>query len=239
MKIAVLSDIHANIHALEAVWQDIDHKQPDAVYCLGDLVGYGAFPNQVVDFIRNKRVPTLMGNYDQGVGFDREDCGCAYRRVEDERLGQQSLFWSRENTSRENKRFLQTLPLHLRLTFEDRQVLMVHGSPRRINEYLYEDRPQKSFQRLAQLSVCDLLFFGHTHLPYMKEVAGTRFINTGSVGKPKDGDARAGYVLVELGTSVQIHFCRVPYDVRAAAAAIRNSALPDRFAEMLESGCGK
>jgi len=93
MRIAVLSDIHANLHALEAVWADLERQRPEAVYCLGDLVGYGAFPNEVVAFLRERGVPTVMGNYDQGVGFDMDDCGCIYRDPEEDRLGKLSLLW--------------------------------------------------------------------------------------------------------------------------------------------------
>jgi predicted phosphodiesterase len=82
MRLAILSDIHANLHALEAVWQDLEQQHPEAVYCLGDLVGYGANPNEVVTFIRERQVPTIMGNYDEGVGLDLSDCGCVYRDPE-------------------------------------------------------------------------------------------------------------------------------------------------------------
>ncbi|MEK7312219.1 MAG: metallophosphoesterase family protein, partial [Chloroflexota bacterium] len=97
------SDIHANIHALEAMWSDLESQKPDAVYCLGDLVGYGAYPNEVIDFIRSRDVPTVMGNYDDGVGFDLDDCGCVYKNPADNRRGEQSLMWSRERTTPENK----------------------------------------------------------------------------------------------------------------------------------------
>jgi predicted phosphodiesterase len=141
MKIAVLSDIHANIHALEAVWEDLKAKKPDAIYCLGDLVGYGAFPNEVVSFMKERRIPTVMGNYDEGVGFDLDDCGCVYRDPELSRLGMLSLAWSREHTHSDHKRYLQSLPIQIRLEEHHPYLLLVHGSPRKMNEYLYEDRP--------------------------------------------------------------------------------------------------
>jgi putative phosphoesterase len=236
MKIAVFSDIHANLHALEAVWRELESQQPDAIYCLGDLVGYGAFPNEVVNFLCENKVDTIMGNYDEGVGFDMEDCGCAYRTEAMRRLGRRSIFWTREHTSHESKLFLQQLPMQIRTEINGREVLMVHGSPRRMNEYLYEDRPKASFERIAKLAGCDLLLFGHTHLPYEKEVRGTHFINMGSVGKPKDGDPRAGYVLLEAGRRTKATFRRVPYDVAAAAKAVRDAGLPGEFAAQLENG---
>lgn len=236
MKIAVISDIHANLHALEAVWEDIEIQKPDQVYCLGDLVGYGAFPNEVVSFIRERKIPTVMGNYDEGVGFDLIDCGCVYKDPDLIKLGDLSLRWSREVTSEENKLYLQTLPMQIRIEPARPRMMLVHGSPRKINEYLYEDRPEATFERIAKLAATDVLLFGHTHLPYQKKVTGTLFINTGSVGKPKDGDPRAGYVILEVKRRPRAEFRRVPYDIQSAAEAIRRSELPDAFAEMLEAG---
>ena len=236
MRLAIISDIHANLHALEAVWQDLEQQHPEAVYCLGDLVGYGAYPNEVVAFIRERQVPTIMGNYDEGVGFDLHDCGCVYRDPELARLGDLSLLWSRERTSGENKQYLQGLPLQIRLPDGRPTLLLVHGSPRKMNEYLYEDRPRATFERIAAVAAADVLLFGHTHLPYQKKVDKVLFVNTGSLGKPKDGDRRAGYVILEMGRRPRVEFRRVEYDVAAAAGAVRESGLPPRFADMLETG---
>ena len=238
MRLAILSDIHGNLPALEAVWADLQGNKPDLVYCLGDLVGYGAQPNDVIDFIRRQAVPTIMGNYDEGVGFDMDDCGCVYRHPVEADLGQQSLVWTRQQTSAANKAFLRELPLQLRLEDQRPSLLLVHGSPRKINEYLYEDRPQASFERIAKLAGSGILLFGHTHLPYVKQVSGTWFVNAGSVGKPKDGDWRAGYLLVDLGLRPSFSYHRVRYDVAAAAHAIRASQLPPAFASQLETGRG-
>jgi predicted phosphodiesterase len=126
----------------------------------------------------------------------------------------------------------------MQIRLEDRQprLLLVHGSPRKINEYLYEDRPQATFERIAKLAGTEVLLYGHTHLPYEKKVAGTLFVNTGSVGKPKDGDPRAGYVLLTANRRPKVEFRRVPYDLSAAVRAIRDSELPDAFADLLEIG---
>lgn len=238
MKITVVSDIYANIHALQAVWEDLEKQRPDAVYCLGDLVGYGAYPNDVIDFLCDHEVPTIMGNYDEGVGFDLHDCGCAYKTAEEARLGTLSLLWSREQTSLENKDYLQKLTLQTRLEEERRHLLLVHGSPRKMNEYVYENRPQASFERIARVAGTDILLFGHTHLPYSKTGRGTLFVNAGSVGKPRDGDARAGYVVLTLGRRTRVEHRRIAYDVAAAAQAVRQSGLPAHFADLLETGSG-
>jgi len=167
------------------------------------------------------------------VGIAREECGCAYTR-EDERVrGDASLKWTRAKVTDDNKRFLQQLAPQLRIGIGARRVLLVHGSPRRMNEYLFEDRPESSFQRLAEGSEADLIAFGHTHKPYVKAVGGVTFLNIGSVGKPKDGDPRACVALVTESTT---EFVRVPYDIATAAAAIRATTLPEQFARDIETG---
>ncbi len=238
MRIALFSDIHGNKHALEAVLEEIDRVRTDAVYCLGDLVGYGAYPNEVIELIRGRAIPTIMDNYDDGVGFDKDDCGCAYKGAEMRHLGDISLQWSKEQVTAENKAFLRSLHSNIRFEAAGKRVLLVHGSPRKINEYLFEDRPLFSLERIARESEADLLAFGHTHLPYQKDVLGVRFVNDGSVGKPKDGNTRAGYALVEIGDGIDVTFRRVAYDVAAAAAAVRAAGLPTLFADLLESATG-
>ena len=233
MRIALFSDIHGNLPALEAVLADIATQKVDAVYCLGDLVGYGAAPNEVTARIRADRIPTIMGNYDDGVGFERDECGCAYRDPVDQALGDRSLAWTKAQTTSENKAFLRTLHGQIRFDADARRVLLVHGSPRRLNEYLFEDRPLSSFQRLAGSSGADVIAYGHTHKPYTKLVDGVLFVNAGSVGKPKDLDWRACYAMLDRGA---VTFRRVEYDVAAAAAAIRATALPHEFARDIESG---
>ncbi|MDW8327353.1 MAG: metallophosphoesterase family protein [Anaerolineales bacterium] len=238
MKIALLSDIHANIHALEAVWADLEAQHPDEVYCLGDLVGYGAYPNEVIDFIRAQHIPTLVGNYDDGVGFDRDDCGCIYKDPEDDARGKQSLLWTRERTTPDHKAYLRGLAFQIRreMPGSRQRLLFVHGSPRKVNEYLYADRPASVFENIAKMAQCDALFFGHTHLPYTRTAAGVLFVNCGSVGKPKDGDPRAGYVIVHLNNLIEVEMRRVSYPVAEAARAVRNSGLPPHFADLLETG---
>ena len=235
-RIAILSDIHGNLHALDAVLADIAGQKPDVIYCLGDLVGHGANPNEVTERIRREGFPTVMGNYDEGVGYDRDECGCAYREEHERLLGDRSLAWTKAHTRAENKAFLKTLVKEIRFAADGRRILLVHGSPRKMNEYLFEDRAISSFQRLAAASNADVIVFGHTHQPYTKEVDGVLFLNDGSVGKPKDGDWRACYAILENGAAT---LRRVDYDVKAAAAAIRATDLPHEFAEDIETGGGR
>ena len=257
MTIALFSDIHANLPALEAVLADLDGRDIDAAYCLGDLVGYAPWPNEVVERVRTCRIPTIAGNYDEGVGLGSGDCGCAYRTNEDKARGAASIAFTNEIITAENRAYLRGLPRHVRLTFRaprrpaarPLEVLLVHGSPRRINEYLFADRPDHSFLRMMERAEAHVLCFGHTHKPFYKAIpyeAGghvcyRHVVNIGSVGKPKDGDPRAGYVLLradpeapsDSSERVRPEHVRVAYDVERAARAVEQSTLPDAFTDML------
>jgi putative phosphoesterase len=233
--IAAFSDVHANKHALDAVLYDIARRNPHQVICLGDLVGYGAYPNEVIDTIRAAGIPTIAGNYDDGVGFDRDECGCAYTDAGDRERGDRSLRWTQQVVTAENKAWLRSLPRELRLDIGGRRVLCVHGSPRRINEYLYQDRPERSLARMLSGLDADVVLCGHTHLPYHRRIGAVDLVNVGTAGKPKDGDPRATYALVEVGDNVTATFPRVAYDVETAAKAIENTELPHEFAEALRT----
>ena len=204
--------------------------------CLGDLVGYGAFPNEVLASVRAAGLPTVAGNYDDGVGFDRDQCGCAYTEPADIERGDRSLRWTQRVVTEENKAWLRSLPHELRFEAEGRRVLCVHGSPRRLNEYLFENRPEAGLERMFATLEADLILCGHTHLPYHRRIGNVDLINVGSVGRPKDGDPRAGYALIELGETVTATFPRVAYDVEAAAQAVEATELPHEFAAYLRRG---
>jgi putative phosphoesterase len=239
MRIAVFSDIHGNAIALEAVLKDIKTRNIDLVLCGGDLVGYGAYPNEVIELIRKNRIPTIMGNYDDGVGYDKPECGCAYKDPQMAELGHRSLVWMKKHVTEDNKAYLRGLLQRLAMTVYDKKILLVHGSPRKINEYLFEERPAESVLRLIHDEDIDILICGHTHLPYIKNLDGKYLINMGSVGKPKDGDPRAGYVIVTLiDESITTEIIRVEYDVESMAKAVEATDLPYEFAAALRNGKG-
>lgn len=238
-KVTIFGDIHGNLPALEAVFADMDARGLDNLYCLGDLVGYGTSPNEVVNRIRERNIPTITGNYDDGVGNNSDDCGCAYKTDIERKRGEESIAWTNAHTTDDNKAFLRSLHENIPLQVGDFRVLLVHGSPRKINEYLFEDRGDKYFERIMDGIEADVLVCGHTHLPYHKVLPdGRQIINAGSVGKPKDHNRDACYItLTADGDQLEVDFIRVPYDVESAASAIESAdGMPDVFAQMLRDG---
>ena len=239
MRCAVFSDVHSNLPALEAVLTDIERAGVDATYAVGDLVGYAPWPNEVLERLQADGIPSVMGNYDDGTGFDRDECGCAYIDPTEKALGDRSFAWTKAHTTDANKAWLRTLAPQIRLEADGHRLLLVHGSPRRINEYLYEDKPDATFARIAEGAQADIIVCGHPHRPYMKRVGATLFVNDGSVGKPKDGDPRACWALIETSpTGVRHEFHRAEYDIEAAARAIEASDLPHEFANQLREARG-
>ena len=253
MRIALFSDIHANLPALQAVLADIDTRQPDSVYCLGDLVGYNIWPNEVVQTIRRRQIPTIAGNYDFGIGRSSDDCGCAYKTDEEKAMGKVSISYTNGIIGNDERQYLRTLPAHINVEFQlnaDKlNLLLVHGSPRRINEYLFEDREEKSLMRILKDADADIMCFGHTHKPYHRilkqeedgKIHYRHAINIGSVGKPKDGDKRGCYAMLTINEnssitdehSIQVEFVRFEYDIEKAASAVESSVLPNEYADML------
>lgn len=237
-RIAVFSDVHANLPAMRAVADHIDHGRYDAVYCLGDIGGYASQPNEVQDLIMSMNCPTITGNYDEGVGFDKDDCGCRYIKPFDIKMSNVSFGWTRQNTTPERKAWLRELPREIRLDVEGWRVLLCHGSPRSTTEYLFENRSDAYLQQFTgggkHDAHADLIVFGHTHVPYHRAVDGVDFVNTGSVGRPKDGDLRAGYCVLTIDhDSIQAEQIRVKYDVELACSRLIAAGLPEYFAEYL------
>lgn len=245
MRYALISDIHGNLPALESVLEETDRRGADAVYHLGDLVGYAPWPNEVVSLLRERSIPGVAGNYDSTTATDYEHCGCRYEDAKQEELSHVSYGWTREHLSAESKRWLGGLPFRIDLRPRGGHVagprlILVHGNPVLNTVYWTEDRPDDFCLKMAgQLGAKagDVVGFGHTHRPWHRTVEGIHFVNTGSVGRPKDGDWRAGLALVEMsGDRVVVEFVRVEYDLERAVSAIRESGLPDDFAGYLETG---
>ncbi len=233
-RVAIFSDIHANRPALQAVLGDIDERGIADLYCGGDLVGYGPHPNEVCAEIAQRQIPTIYGNYDHAIARDNHDCGCAYVTQHDRDLGQRSVEWTLAHTDRPAKDFMRELPFDVRFALGTCAVHLVHGSPRKVNEYLFEDKPASLYERLAAAEEADAMVFGHTHKPWTNTFGDVLFVNSGSVGKPKDRDPRACWVeLSAAPTSVAVTYHRVEYDAEAVAAEVRAAGLPGEFADAL------
>jgi predicted phosphodiesterase len=198
------------------------------------LVGYGAYPNEVCGLIGQRGIPTIYGNYDYAIARDLEDCGCAYITEHDRELGQQSVAWTLEHTEQPAKDFMRDLPFDLHFEVGRIPVHLVHGSPRKVNEYLFEDKPASLYERLAAAEEDRALVFGHTHKPWAHEFGGVLFVNCGSVGKPKDGDPRAGVALLQgSGGRLDVTIQRVEYDAEQAARDVAAAGLPSEYADKL------
>jgi predicted phosphodiesterase len=246
VRYALLSDIHANLPALEAVLADIAADPAlGGVYHLGDLVGYAPWPNEVVARLRADGIPGVGGNYDTTVAADYKHCGCRYEDAEQERLSHISYEWTRKAVTPETKQFLGTLPFRLDLQpggghTPGPRVILVHGTPTLNTLYWTEDRPDDFCRKMlahAGARAGDVLAFGHTHKPWHRVVDGVHLVNTGSVGRPKDGDRRAGWVMLDVGTGDPVvTFRRVDWDVERAAEAVVAAGLPPAFAEHLRRG---
>jgi putative phosphoesterase len=233
-RVAVITDIHANVLALEACLATIDSIGVDAIVCGGDLVGYGPHPNEVCALIQRRQIPTIYGNYDYAIARDLPDCGCAYQDQHDRELGQLSIEWTLAHTDRRSKDFMHGLRFDIRFDMGSARVRLVHGSPRKVNEYLFEDKPARTFERIAAQADCDVLVFGHTHQPWIHEYGGVDFVNCGSVGKPKDGDPRAAFALLEMnGPRVTASIERVAYEAEVVARELAKVGLPEEYATKL------
>ena len=240
-KYAIFSDIHANLPAMEAVAASISTDNCDGIYCLGDIGGYASQPNEVQALIMSMQCPTILGNYDEGVGFELESCGCHYLKPFDIEMSNVSFFWTRAHTTPENKAWLRKLPKEIRLEVEGLRILLCHGSPRDTTEYLFENRSDGYLKQFttggAADALADVIVFGHTHIPFHRLVSGVHFVNTGSVGRPKDGDSRPGYCVLSIdGFSVTTKQIRVDYNVEVACSRLLAAGLPEYFADYLRTG---
>jgi len=235
MRIALLGDAHANLPALEAVVADAREQGVSEVWNVGDFVGYGAFPNEVIRLLRQCGAISIAGNYDlKVVNFPQKEGKWRKSKRGEKYLAFQ---WAYQQLTRKNRRYLAGLPEEVRMKVAGRRILLVHGSPLSNEEHLTPETPDSWLYELSRLAHVDVLICGHSHQPFARQIGDVFVINTGSVGRPGDGDPRACYALLQISkTKFAVQHYRVAYDVERAAAAIRQSGLPEAFAQMFLQG---
>lgn len=254
MKLAVISCIHGNYEALNAVLSDIDDHQADQIYCLGDLVGYGPHPNAVVELIRSLDIPTCQGCWDEDIVEGLNACECSYPSQLAEKRGKLAHEWTNQVIHPEVRDYLSQLPL----TLHQENLCFVHGSPNSQHEYLLPSMDGFAALERVLSTEADVLFCGHTHVPYVRELNDAtltvrvkqpgqpdsqhqfttglkRIVNAGSVGEPRHGRPNATYVLYDTKTT-QVTLREVPYDYQKTCAAIVDRGLPAIFAWRLARG---
>ena len=231
---------------MEAALADIDSRKPNAVYCLGDLVSYNVWSNEVVQAIQRRNIATLAGNHDFKV----------LKPGSESEIAVSGKNYAYSIVGEQKKKYLLTLPVYIRLEFqldgEKLTVLFVHGSPRSVNEYLLEDMEESLLSEIMQEAYADILCFGHSHKTYHRiintgangENYFRRAINIGSVNKPKNNNPKGFYVVLTINADcsetnkyfLKVEFIRFEYDVEKAAKAGEESSLPHEFADMLRKG---
>lgn len=237
MKLALMGDIHGNLPALTKVLDGIEKDSVDNIFCTGDIVGYGPQPNEVIELIRNKKINTVMGNHDDAAGYNLPVCGCNYATATARMVGEKSLAWTKSNVTGENRKFLRELPEEICLDSPYGKVLIFHGSPRAINEYIHANQDEEILDELIAEYDARIFIFGHTHIPFTRIFKERVFINAGSVGQPKDGDNRACYILAEITpNSISVIVKRVAYDIDRVVCSIKSVGLPGELSVMLRNG---
>lgn len=230
MKIAVISDIHANIYALINSLENIDNEKVDTIICLGDLVGYGPHPNEVVSMIRRRHILCIKGNYDNSV-VDNE-----YSYIRETPINTFSLPWTVNELRAENRFFLENLPSTLSLNINGKKLLFTHGSPDKINEYLFQDAENTS--SIMNSLEEDMLICGHTHIPAIKEFSRKVYVNSGSVGKPKIGRPNSTYCILNITKQdgIQVQIKEVSYEYKRIIKDMTMLNFPPQLIQSFESG---
>jgi diadenosine tetraphosphatase ApaH/serine/threonine PP2A family protein phosphatase len=238
-RLALFGGVYNNDHALLAVLDDITRVGADASWCLGDLGGFGPHPDRAIERLRASGIPSLRGNYDDSVGNDRADCACGYTDPRDEHFAQLSYDYTAACTSAEHKAWLRELPEQARLEVDGRRVLLCHGSPRRVNEFLWESACSDAFlEWLCETHGADVLACTHTGIPWHRALpSGRQVINVGAIGRPAhDGRTTVGYVVVGFNGAVEVESRRVAYDHETLAREMREERLPEEFVATILTG---
>ncbi len=235
MRIALIGDVHANLPALKAVLDHAYRNGAQGIWNIGDFVGYGPYPEEVVCLLRAENAVSIQGNYDRKTLKVKKKIALWKKSKALEKW--MAFEWAYERLSVGSRRYLRSLPIQRSFDCQGIHILLVHGSPASQDEHLTPDTPAGRFQELADMAGPGLVICGHSHVPFEHRVDKTWFINPGSVGRPDDGDARASYALLELGEGEpKLEHFRIAYDVEAVVQKIHAEGLPEDFAKMFEQG---
>lgn len=234
MRIGLISDIHGNLHALEAVLKALEAESVDLTLCAGDLVVYGAHPAETLKLLRDSGIPSVAGNYDHAVAFGLEAASRKRSSPANEALKRAALRWTQTVLPKGCKRYLAGLPWRMDYQFDGRQIVVVHAGLDALDEFL---TPQSAdeLNTLAMRIDAEVIVLGHTHLPFTFLAGDTLMINPGAVGRSLDGDTRASFAILETET-LSVQHLRIEYEVERAARAIGGSGMPREIAEMVRRG---
>lgn len=240
-RIACLGGIYNNYLALEAAIADAQRRSVDAICCLGDMGAFGPHPDRVFPLLRENEVLCLQGNYDDSIGNELDDCQCGYTDPRDNYFAQISYDYTLANTSAENREFLRNLPKQHRLELGPVKVLLCHGSPRKVNEFLWESTTSTHFlDSLADAEDVDVIAATHTGIKWQRKLSGGRhFVNVGVLGRPEnDGTTNVWYTVLEHSATdgFSVEFVPIEYDHQRLAREMGEEGLPDEFIAAVNTG---
>jgi diadenosine tetraphosphatase ApaH/serine/threonine PP2A family protein phosphatase len=240
LSLALFGGVYSNHLALAAVLADIRARGDGAAWCLGDLGGFGPHPERSAARLRASGVPMLQGNYDHSLGHGLGDCGCGYTDPRDNAYAQASYDYTAARTGEETRAWLRGLPPEARFEFGGRRVLLCHGSPRRVNEFLWDSQCSDGFLAwLCEANGADVIACSHTGLPWHRALPGGRqVVNCGAIGRPAhDGTPRVWYAALRTdGHALGVEFRAVDYDHESLAREMEAEALPPEFVETIRTG---
>jgi predicted phosphodiesterase len=240
MRIACFGGIYSNYLALDVAIGIARSRGVDAMFCLGDLGAFGPHPDRVFPLLLEHDVFCLQGNYDDSVGHALADCQCGYTDPRDNHFAQISYDYTLANTSSENRRWLCTLPSQHRLDLDGLNVLLCHGSPRRVNEFLWESTtPTHFLDKLADENRADVVLATHTGIRWQRSLSGgRRFVNVGVLGRPEnDGRTNVWCTLLRHDArGLVVEYIPVEYDYLRLIDEMRDEGLPNAFQETIATG---
>ena len=244
-RIAVFGGVYSNHLALAALLEDAAARGVEAVYCLGDLGGFGPNPETVWPLLVDGDVRALQGNYEQSLASGREDCNCGYTDPRDNQFAELSYRYTAANCSAEFKRWMGDLPTRRRVRVGERELLLVHGSPRRVNDFLFASTtPTPFLEVLLDQERCDAVLCTHTGLHWHRALpSGRDLVNVGVIGRPaNDGSTDVWYCVIDAtdesveGARLGVELVPLQYDHKALAEEMRRAELPEEFVDTIRTG---